>query len=86
MAKVKTLDLTRVNINLPTATVERVKEYARELGLPITQAYTILINNALNQKDTIDMLPRIFELAKEFKDKPIDLPNLDDLKADNKEV
>lgn len=85
MAKVKTLDLTRVNINLPTSTVERVKEYAKELGLPVTQAYTVLINEALNQKDSIDMLPRIFELAKNFENIPIDkLPNLDDFKDDNK--
>ena len=59
------VELTRVNMNLPTNIVEKVKNYADSLGLPVTQAYTVLINIALEQKDILNTLP---ELVNEIQD------------------
>ena len=42
------VNVSRVNMNLPTKIVEEVKEYAEELGLPVTQAYTMLLNLHVN--------------------------------------
>lgn len=61
MAKIEKRDITRVNMNLPSPMVERVKEYAIELGLPITQAYTVLISQALTQKETLNEFPKLIE-------------------------
>lgn len=59
MAKINNVQLTRVNMNLPSKLVERIKEYAASLGLPLTQAYTVLLNQALEQKDVIAQLPDV---------------------------
>lgn len=47
----RNVELIRVNMNLPKKIVEQVKKYADELGLPVTQAYIVLLNRALEQKD-----------------------------------
>ena len=59
MAKINNIQLTRVNMNLPSKLVVRIKEYAESLGLPLTQAYTVLLNQALEQKDVIAQLPDV---------------------------
>lgn len=61
-------DITRVNMNLPTQMVTKVKEYADSLGLPVTQAYTVLINMALEQKDLIRLMPDILKGVSDLKD------------------
>lgn len=68
MAQLEKRDITRININLPTHTVNKVKEYAEELGLPITQAYTVLINMALDQKDVIKLVPNLIKSITDLKD------------------
>lgn len=67
MAQLEKRDITRVNMNLPTSMVKKVKEYAEELGLPITQAYTVLINSALQQKETMKILPDLLNSFQEAK-------------------
>lgn len=74
MPQIEKRDITRVNMNLPTKIVVQVKEYADELGLPITQAYTMLLNQALEQKDMLKNMPQILnsmanlkEIANELK-------------------
>lgn len=67
MAQTEKRDITRVNMNLPTDIVRRVKQYAEELGLPITQAYTVLISNALHQKETMKIVPELIETLKNLK-------------------
>lgn len=69
MAKIEKRELTRVNMNLPTEIVEKVKEYAQNLGLPVTQAYTVLINMALEQKEVISSMPKMIELIQKFEEK-----------------
>lgn len=60
--------LTRVNFNLPTALVERVKEYGKELGLPLTHVYTMLINQALDYQHIVKNLPQLLETVNKIKD------------------
>lgn len=66
MTKLVKRNITRVNMNLPSDLVEKVKGYANSLGLPITQAYTVLINMALEQKEVISSMPKMIELIKKF--------------------
>ena len=61
------VNVSRVNMNLPTKIVEEVKDYAEELGLPVTQAYTMLLNQALEQKDLIKNMPKILNTINELK-------------------
>lgn len=79
MAMIEKRDITRVNMNLPTKIVDEVKKYADELGLPVTQAYTMLLNQALEQKEMMKNMPQIInsmanikELAEELKSIPKD--------------
>lgn len=68
MAQNEKRDITRVNMNLPTKIVLQVKEYAEELGLPITQAYTVLLNQSLEQKDMLKNMPQILNSMANLKD------------------
>lgn len=61
------LELVRVNINLPKNVIERVREYADEIGIPMTQAYIVLINMALQQKDIIAMMPALMKGITDLK-------------------
>lgn len=60
--------LVRVNINLPVKLVERVKQYADSLGLPYTQTYVLLLNNALNNANVINQLPDMLSLMSDIKE------------------
>lgn len=68
MAQLEKRDITRVNMNLPTKIVLQVKEYAEELGLPITQAYTVLLNQSLEQKDMLKNMPQILNYMANLND------------------
>ena len=68
MAQLENRDITRVNMNLPTQMVTKVKEYADSLGLPVTQAYTVLINMALEQKDMIKLMPELLKGVSDLKE------------------
>lgn len=60
MAKTKTtVELCRVNINLPVHIVSRVKEYADNLGINTTSAYIVLLNQALEEKSAMNFLPSL---------------------------
>lgn len=68
MAQLEKRDITRVNMNLPTQMVTKVKEYADSLGLPVTQAYTVLINMALEQKGMIKLMPELLKGVSDLKE------------------
>lgn len=68
MAQLVKRDITRVNMNLPTQMVTKVKEYADSLGLPITQAYTVLISMALERKDMIKAMPELLKGVSNLKE------------------
>lgn len=48
MSKKANENLVRVSINLPVQLIERVQKYADYLGVNLTTAYIILLNNALD--------------------------------------
>lgn len=60
-------EMQRVNINLPVHIVEKVKNYADTLGINYTSAYIVLLNQALEQKDTIGNLPTLVSMFEELK-------------------
>ncbi len=64
MARNNKVELKRVSINLPKDLVQRVEEYGEMKGLNTTSAFIILLNQALDAKDTIDNLPYLIELLK----------------------
>lgn len=67
MAKTKR-DITRVNVNLPSDTVARVRDYANSLGLPITQTYVVLINMGLEQSELMKQLPSVIQTLGTFNE------------------
>lgn len=67
MAKEKNIELIRVNMNLPASIVNRVKDYAEKIGINTTSAYIVLLNQALDQKESIESLPIILDAIEEFK-------------------
>ncbi len=67
MAKQKNEELSRVSINLPNTIIEKVKVYADSLGINVTSAYIVLLNQALEQKDMLSNLPLIFSALNEMK-------------------
>lgn len=67
MAKTKNIELKRVNINLPSGIIERVKDYADNLGINTTSAYIVLLNQALDQKDIMNSLPTMYTMINELQ-------------------
>lgn len=66
MAKKKNNNLIRVSINIPTELVDRVKEYAEKIGINITSAYIVLLNQALDQKQSIDTIPFLQAMFEQY--------------------
>lgn len=75
MAKTSSNELVRVNMNLPSTIVNQVKEYADDLGINVTSAYIVLLNQALDQKTMMGKLPMLLNIlngmqisAQQFKE------------------
>ena len=60
-------ELVRVNINLPKKIIERVREYADSLGIPMTQTYIVLIDMALQYKDMVMAMPALLQSVQDLK-------------------
>ena len=58
------IELKRVNMNLPADLVQRVVKYGESKGLNTTSAYIVLLNQALDRKDTMENLPLMMEFLK----------------------
>lgn len=61
MAKINNIETVRVNMNLPVQLVNQVKQYSVDMGLPFTQGYTILLQNALNNIDQLKTIQKFTE-------------------------
>lgn len=59
LARSKQLDIIRVNVNLPKSLVKKVKEYAKELEIPITYVYTILLDRGIEHTNMIKEMPNL---------------------------
>lgn len=64
----KDLKLTRVNVNLPTPLVNRVKDYSIRIGVPTTQGIVLLLTKALDNDDIVEQLPQLFKMFEELKE------------------
>ena len=67
MAKDKKVELKRVNMNLPLHIVEKVEDYANDLGLNVTSAYIVLLNQALEQKQMLSQMPMLMSMYNDMK-------------------
>lgn len=56
MPKYNNLNVKRVNINLPIQLINKVQEYSSNLGIPYTQGYTILLQQALQVQDNLKVM------------------------------
>lgn len=79
MAKTKSkIEFTRVNINLPTDLVERVKDYSEKIGINTTSGYIVLLNQALDQKQTMNNLPQLMQLYDDIQALTVSQEKLED--------
>lgn len=86
MPKLNDLQIKRVNVNLPINLIERVQEYSRNMGIPYTQGYTILLNQALQQQDNIktianftDAIKLVSKMNEEDRSKLSDIVNSNEI-------
>ena len=61
------IETTRVNYNLPTKLVNRVKEYSKEMGVPITYGVVLLLNKGLDSEKTLNAMTKINEMYEDYK-------------------
>lgn len=61
-------ETTRVNYNLPSKLVERVKEYSREMGVPITYGVVLLLNKGLENSTMLEQLPKVTKFIEDYQD------------------
>lgn len=64
----KKIELTRVNMNLPSNLVQRIEEYALEMGVNSTNAYIFLLNMALDYKESLKNVPLVIGAINSIKD------------------
>jgi hypothetical protein len=57
---------TRVNYNLPTKLVNKVKEYSKEMGVPTTYGVVLLLTTGLNNYTTLRELPKINKFIDDY--------------------
>ena len=57
-------DRKRMNINVPSKLLNAVDEYASDMSLTRTSAVIVLINTALEQKNTVDVMQKMLEEIK----------------------
>lgn len=74
--------LKRVNINLPENIVDSVKRYADILGINVTSAYIVLLNQALSQEVAMNNLPQLLQAYKKFDE----LGLIDNMQDNNDKV
>lgn len=67
MAKKTNENLVRVSMNLPVHIVDRIRGYADSLGINVTSAYIVLLNQALEQKDMLLQLPTLMSSFNDIK-------------------
>lgn len=60
-------ETTRVNFNLPAKLVERLKIYSEQMGMPMTQIVTMLLNQSLESKIVFEQLPKVTKMYDDYK-------------------
>lgn len=65
------VNLSRINLNIPTELKDRVHKYADSLGINYTSAFIVLLNNGLNNNILLEKLPRVLNLYSKFNEEDI---------------
>lgn len=65
--KVIKVPLIRVNSNLPMPLYERIKSYANEIGMPITQTIILLLHQGLDYRDNLKLFSNLSGTIEELK-------------------
>jgi len=68
MALPQRYETTRVNMNLPSKLVEKLKAYSEQIGMPMTQTVTLLLNQGLESKVVLEELPKITTMYHDYKE------------------
>ena len=61
-------ETTRVNYNLPSKLVEKLKAYSEELGMPVTQTIVLLLTQSLESKTMLHELPKVTKMYDDLKE------------------
>lgn len=61
--------LTRLTLNIPTSTIVKVEEYAKEMGINRTSAICVLLNTSLEYRRTMSNLDALSKMYEEEKSK-----------------
>jgi len=61
----KSVERRNLNVNLPLETFNRIDDYAKKYQIPRTAAVAILINSALDNKQSMDAIVELVDLAKQ---------------------
>ena len=59
-------ETTRVNYNLPTKLVEKLKLYSEQVGMPVTQTVTLLLTQGLESKVIVEQLPKVTKFIEDY--------------------
>ena len=60
-------ETTRMNCNLPSKLVERLKAYSEHIGMPYTQTMTLLLTQALDNQKAWEEIPKITNMYEDYK-------------------
>lgn len=67
MRPITQYETTRVNFNLPSKLVEKLKAYSEEIGMPMTHTVTLLLNQSLESKVMLRELPKVTKIYDDYK-------------------
>ena len=60
----------RVNTNLPAYLVDKVEQYANDVGINTTAAYIVLLKQALDQQEQLKYLPLMNKMFDLYQNNP----------------
>lgn len=68
MAKtVGDVEFKRVSVNLPVSIYEKIKDYGIGLGLNFTSSLIVILNQALEQRESMSALPLLSSMLDDMK-------------------
>lgn len=77
------IEMKRINMNIPLALYEKVSDYADNLGINVTSAFIVLLNQSLNNNSMIELMPVMFSVINDIKTGAISQDTFDNLQLLN---
>lgn len=62
MVKNQSIELRRANFNIPCDLYDKIYEYSQEMGINMTNAYIVLLNEALQYREILKQLPLLTDI------------------------